>query len=73
MLLVLFFEIINKLFTYLFCPSGPALETVRTLVNAGEKFDMMFLDGEKKDYIEFVKVRLCYHAIAVHFTVRHDQ
>lgn len=35
---------------------GPALETVEKLVAAGEQFDMIFLDGDKKDYIELVKV-----------------
>ncbi|KAK3800531.1 hypothetical protein RRG08_066385 [Elysia crispata] len=35
---------------------GPALETVKRLVAAGERFDMMFLDGDKKDYIDLVKV-----------------
>ncbi|RUS88819.1 hypothetical protein EGW08_003449 [Elysia chlorotica] len=35
---------------------GPAMETVKRFVAAGEKFDMMFLDGDKKDYLNLVKV-----------------
>ncbi|KAK3700239.1 hypothetical protein RRG08_033517, partial [Elysia crispata] len=35
---------------------GPALETAKKLAEAGEKFDMIFLDGDKKDYPALVKM-----------------
>ena len=49
--------------TFIIFLKGPALETVKRLVAAGERFDMMFLDGDKKDYIDLVKVGLsfCFH------------
>ncbi|GFR66647.1 caffeoyl-CoA O-methyltransferase [Elysia marginata] len=35
---------------------GPALETLKRLGEDGERFDMVFLDGDKKDYIEAIKM-----------------
>ncbi|RUS88818.1 hypothetical protein EGW08_003448 [Elysia chlorotica] len=35
---------------------GPAIETAKKLVKAGEKFDIIFLDGDKKDYSTLAKM-----------------
>ncbi|GFO21036.1 O-methyltransferase [Plakobranchus ocellatus] len=36
--------------------TGPALETMAKLADAGEQFDLMFLDGEKKDYVHLLEM-----------------
>ncbi|GFO21034.1 caffeoyl-CoA o-methyltransferase [Plakobranchus ocellatus] len=35
---------------------GPAIESVKKMVESKEKFDMIFLDGDKADYIPLVKM-----------------
>jgi len=37
---------------------APALETMRKLADAGETFDLVFIDADKKEYIEYLKMLL---------------
>ena len=37
---------------------APALETIKKLADAGETFDLVFIDADKKEYIEFFKILL---------------
>lgn len=37
---------------------APALETIKKLADAGETFDLVFIDADKKEYIEYLKVLL---------------
>nr|KAG5700475.1 hypothetical protein BaRGS_013962 [Batillaria attramentaria] len=39
-----------------FMKLGPALETVRKMVTAGEKFDFIFIDATKSEYVDYVKL-----------------
>lgn len=36
---------------------GYALETMRILVDEGQKFDFIFVDAVKSEYIDYVKVK----------------
>ena len=37
---------------------APALETIKKLADAGETFDLVFIDADKKEYIEYLKILL---------------
>lgn len=37
---------------------APALETLRKLAKAGESFDLVFIDADKKEYIDYFKLLL---------------
>ena len=37
---------------------APALETIKKLADAGETFDLVFIDADKKEYIEYFKILL---------------
>jgi caffeoyl-CoA O-methyltransferase len=37
---------------------GPALETMQNLANAGESFDLVFIDASKKEYVDYFKLLL---------------
>ena len=39
---------------------APALETINKLADAGETFDLVFIDADKKEYIEYLKILLVY-------------
>lgn len=43
---------------------APALETMRKLVDAGETFDLVFIDADKKEYIEYLKMLLDTNLLA---------
>lgn len=44
---------------------APALETMRKLAAAGETFDLVFIDADKKEYIEYFKMLLDTQLLAV--------
>lgn len=37
---------------------GPALETMQQLADAGESFDLVFIDASKKEYVDYFKLLL---------------
>lgn len=45
---------------------GPALETLRKLAMAQESFDLVFIDGDKTEYIQYFQTLLDSHLLAPH-------
>lgn len=43
---------------------GPALDTLRKLVDAGESFDFVFIDADKKEYVEYFQTLLNTNLLA---------
>ncbi|MCL2934083.1 MAG: class I SAM-dependent methyltransferase [Trichodesmium sp. MAG_R03] len=43
---------------------APALETINKLADAGETFDLVFIDADKKEYIEYLKILLDRNLLA---------
>ncbi|RCJ25794.1 SAM-dependent methyltransferase [Nostoc sp. ATCC 43529] len=43
---------------------GPALETLNKLVEAGESFDLVFIDADKKEYITYLQTLLDTNLLA---------
>ncbi|NET23957.1 O-methyltransferase [Okeania sp. SIO1I7] len=43
---------------------APALETMQKLADAGETFDLVFIDADKKEYIEYFKMLLDTNLLA---------
>ncbi|KAK7488048.1 hypothetical protein BaRGS_00020639 [Batillaria attramentaria] len=52
--------------------TGPALETVRKMVTAGEKFDFIFIDATKSEYVDYVKIAFDEGLLAENGTVVAD-
>ena len=43
---------------------APALETLRKLADAGESFDLVFIDADKKEYVDYFKLLLDSNLLA---------
>lgn len=45
---------------------GPALETLEKLAAAGESFDLVFIDADKKEYVQYFHTILDFNLLAPH-------